>query len=281
MKMQSKAENRENAYGDGSFSPLVLPDGLVSIGREAFKSCERLESVTVPEGVTRIERGAFNGCISLKKVGLPKTLRVIEERAFAGCLSLRGIEIPEGVKTIERGAFSGCPLDGVVLPESIETVDLGCFWKSGSIELKGVPEKIYFKAYSENAFAVPVTAPRIPPAGVSDAFRACLMKGFFKDPGKYAGDAGKDAVRKEYVNVLTSEWEKYLPLVWEQDNAAVLAVYREAGVIDASNYESVFLKGAGDAGAASCTAWLLENRVGGTAFDDLLREFEDGLAQIP
>ena len=62
------------------FKHIVIPDGVLYIGRSAF-SLQKIESVKIPDGVEVIERGAFfdNRLTSLK---LPSSVRVIEDGAF-------------------------------------------------------------------------------------------------------------------------------------------------------------------------------------------------------
>ena len=47
---------------------LVIPDGITSIGKDAFRGCSCLESVTIPNSVTSIGSCAFYDCSSLMSV---------------------------------------------------------------------------------------------------------------------------------------------------------------------------------------------------------------------
>ena len=44
----------------GAGGDVVIPDGVVSIGEEAFYSSVSLTSITIPDGVTSIGNGAFS-----------------------------------------------------------------------------------------------------------------------------------------------------------------------------------------------------------------------------
>ena len=120
-----RAQNGEAtivAENDGRFSTAVSPCPVGSIkipatlagakvthiGRDAFRDCSALTSVTIPEGVVRIGRGAFRDCTGLKSITIPSSVKIIERDAFAGCNALASVSIPDGVKIIDRGAFYGC-----------------------------------------------------------------------------------------------------------------------------------------------------------------------------
>ena len=41
---------------------IIIPDGVTSIGNNAFGWCESLKSIVIPDGVTSIGESAFFGC---------------------------------------------------------------------------------------------------------------------------------------------------------------------------------------------------------------------------
>ncbi len=61
---------------------LVIPNGIKTIGRDAFKGCTSLQKVTMPNTVTTISDGAFEGCNSLNEIMLSKNLMSIGGNAF-------------------------------------------------------------------------------------------------------------------------------------------------------------------------------------------------------
>ena len=87
---------------------VVIPEGVTSIGDEAFYDCEALKSITIPEGVTEIGKCVFYGCKVLTSVIIPEGVTSIGESAFWGCKALKSITIPEGVTSIGESAFWGC-----------------------------------------------------------------------------------------------------------------------------------------------------------------------------
>lgn len=94
----------------GPGGDVVIPEGVTSIGWEAFSGCTGLTSVTIPDGVTSIENGAFYGCTSLTSVTIPERVTEIGDYAFGNCTSLTGVTIPEDMTEIcwDWNAFYGC-----------------------------------------------------------------------------------------------------------------------------------------------------------------------------
>lgn len=97
---------------------ITLPDGIKTIGKEAFLKNNRIISVVIPDGAEAIEDHAFAYCSKLKNVELPYTLRQIGAHAFNTCNELTRMVIPEGTETIDACVFGGC--------EKLEEVELAC-----------------------------------------------------------------------------------------------------------------------------------------------------------
>lgn len=99
---------------------VTLPEGLTSVGYDAFADCVALETVILPESIRYIRFSAFENCISLKSINLPSGLTSIGMCAFRGCTSLTEVDIPDGVTSIDMEAFEGCEnLERVSVPDSV------------------------------------------------------------------------------------------------------------------------------------------------------------------
>ena len=122
---------------------VVLNEGLVNIGKDAFAGSDSLESMTIPSNVDEIDLAAFYMCRSLKKVVLNEGLKKIRGQAFISCESLESITIPSTVANIEEGAFYECSnLKKVVLNEGLEKIDEYAFYGCSSLESITIPSSV-------------------------------------------------------------------------------------------------------------------------------------------
>ena len=104
----------------GTGGDVVIPDGIVKIGKFAFESCLSLKSVVIPEGVISVEEAAFYSCKNLQSVIFSESVQKIGECAFYDCTALQSITFPEGITDIAGYAFSGCKnLKSIVIPNGV------------------------------------------------------------------------------------------------------------------------------------------------------------------
>jgi len=69
---------------------LTLPEGLQSIGSEAF-SLSGIRELVIPEGITVLESGSFRGSKNLTRILIPTSVKHIKDGAFRDCVSLKDV----------------------------------------------------------------------------------------------------------------------------------------------------------------------------------------------
>ncbi|MBQ8714852.1 MAG: leucine-rich repeat protein [Prevotella sp.] len=70
---------------------LVINDGVVSIGDNAFSGCSGLVSVIIPNSVTNIGSSAFRSCSGLTSIEIPNSITNIGNYAFENCSNLSSV----------------------------------------------------------------------------------------------------------------------------------------------------------------------------------------------
>ncbi len=120
-----------------NITECIIPDGVTTIGNNAFNGCANLRSVTIPDSVTVIGNGAFYKCEALQNLIIPEGVTEIGDRAFTWCSNLQSVTIPNRITEIGEGVFSGCKkLQSVTIPNSVTVIGDNAF--SGCASLQNV-----------------------------------------------------------------------------------------------------------------------------------------------
>ena len=120
------AKEGEKSY---SFSKLILPDTITSIGEKAFMNCMELVEVSLPRGVSELSDYIFAGCKNLKLFVSPDGITSIGKNAFDGCSNLVAVNLSKNLKTIGDEAFVSCiSLPNIFIPRSVTSIGVDAFY---------------------------------------------------------------------------------------------------------------------------------------------------------
>ena len=83
----------------------VIPEGVASIGFDAFNYCKGLTSITIPTTVETIDNNAFYACSGLTTLVVPDKVSTIGSSAFNYCSGMETLTIGSGLTSIGKNAF--------------------------------------------------------------------------------------------------------------------------------------------------------------------------------
>lgn len=118
----------------GKSGKVVIPDGVTTIGRHAFRSC-KISEVVIPDSVTEIGISAFTES-HIQDFTLGKGMTYIGKYMFSTCKNIKHIHIPSHIKEIMSSAFSACNAEDIVLDEGVERIGLNAFEVSSANDTK-------------------------------------------------------------------------------------------------------------------------------------------------
>ena len=130
----------------------TIPNGVTSIGNNAFIECTGLVSLVIPNSVTNIGNWAFSGCTNLTTLTLSQNLTNVPYLCCKNCSALTAITIPGSVDTIGTSAFQFCSsLTSITIENGVKVISSSAFANCEALYKLDLPSSI--TSIGENAFA--------------------------------------------------------------------------------------------------------------------------------
>ena len=134
-------------YGDASYT---VPDGVETIGENAFDGEGELTEVKLPDSLTKIEDGAFYNCGELSNIVLNNNLKTIGSAAFSNS-GVKNVVIPDSVTTIGANAWADCEkLESASIGNGLDKISEGMFHDDIALKTVKISDKL--KEIAPNAF---------------------------------------------------------------------------------------------------------------------------------
>lgn len=122
---------------------ITMPNSIISIGNFAFYVCSSLTSITIPDSVTNIGFEAFGVCSNLTSIKLSQNIITIDGYAFSGCKTLTSVIIPDSVTNMGNAVFTNCDnLASVKLSDNVNKIGCFAFKNCKSLKSITIPESV-------------------------------------------------------------------------------------------------------------------------------------------
>ena len=126
---------------------------VTSIGREAFRDCFYLTSITIPNSVTSIGYDAFRDCSRLTSIRIPNSVTYIGSEALYNCQGLTSIVVDGNntkydsredcnaiIKTETNTLIAGCK--NTIIPNSVTRIGTYAFAKCTGLKSITIPNSV-------------------------------------------------------------------------------------------------------------------------------------------
>ena len=99
------ARERAGTEPDGREKIYIVPDGVTTIGKNAFHYCRFLREIILPEGLKTVEDAAFFQCISLESLTFPDSVESVGNSQFQLCGMLKTLHLGKNLSHLGSSCF--------------------------------------------------------------------------------------------------------------------------------------------------------------------------------
>ena len=142
---------------------VLVPEGVTTIGSEAFSNRSLITSVVLPASVTEMEGSAtFEACTNLTSVEIRGQITFLPHGCFFNCKKLTSLSLPGTVTRIGQEALAMSGLHAFTLPPLVKSLEDSTFYGCPDLETIILPNGVTslgYNAISRNPKLTSVTIP--------------------------------------------------------------------------------------------------------------------------
>ena len=123
----------KNYLHKNNIERIVVPNGIETIGSNAFEGLTKLKNIDLPDSLTRIGSKAFYNCTKLDTLTDLSSVQFIVAYAFENCEALKVVDV-SNVSILTDGLFANSGLIEVYIGKNI-TINLNAFDVEGEVTI--------------------------------------------------------------------------------------------------------------------------------------------------
>lgn len=252
---------------NGAEKDVVIPDYITDIYTGVFAG-SRITSVVIPEGIRTVGKNAFHGCRSLTSVSLPSTLTSIGDYAFYRCASLQQVAICEQVANMGYYAFRDCYTTVFLVGHDAQPAAWNQYWVTDTSQIiwgyDGADRTYTFKTNGGEAID-PVTS-KFAITLPTPVREGHVFMGWY-DNAKFSGDALPQIYYSTNKTTVYAKW-----MTQAEFDALVGTNFDNAIEVTIGQPITITIDEAGEC------VYLVFNNTGDTAYGYLSCDFANGVA---
>lgn len=251
----------------GPGGDVIVPDGVHTIGEQAFYKNTAVTSVTLPASVTTLKKECFWGCRGITSIDLQDNIISIEKDVFSYCVNLERLQIPNQVVTDRfDSVLHDCwDLRELILPAGVTTPNVSSKYSSGCLYLD-VCNKL-----------TTLVCPGIPLEAIREKRIFAAVMGFIQYRDKYCNKEIADG----YIQYVRKRKKVFREEILKRDLVSGLQLLAENGMITAKTFEADYFQPAVSCEAKDCVAYLLDWKNKNISFADVEKHAERELLKDP